>query len=193
MQTLFLASAVVAVAEIGDKTQLLSLMLAARYRRPWPIVAGILVATLANHALAAWLGTVLADWLQPQVLRWVVALGFLAMGAWALVPDQADESEARRGAGYGVFLATVIAFFVAEMGDKTQIATLVLAAQYPPLWQVVVGTTVGMLVANVPVIWLGARFANRLPLRAARIAAAVLFAVLGLWALIGGWDGGGTG
>jgi len=184
MQTLFVSAAAVAVAEIGDKTQLLSLILAAKYRRPWPICAGILVATLANHALAGSVGALVAAWLSPHVLRWIVAASFFAVAAWTLVPDKADEEGAARGAGHGVLLATVIAFFLAEMGDKTQVATVVLAAQYRPLWQVVAGTTVGMLLANVPVVWLGARFADRLPLRAARIGAALLFAALGVWILL---------
>jgi len=184
MQTLFVSAAAVAVAEIGDKTQLLSLILAAKYRRPWPICAGILVATLANHALAGSVGALVAAWLSPHVLRWIVAASFFAVAAWTLVPDKADEEGAARGAGHGVLLATVIAFFLAEMGDKTQVATVVLAAQYRPLWEVVAGTTVGMLLANVPVVWLGARFADRLPLRAARIGAALLFAALGVWILL---------
>ncbi len=181
MQTLFIATAAVAVAEIGDKTQLLSLILAAKYRRPWPICLGILLATLANHALAGAVGATVAAWLSPQVMKWLVAGSFLAVALWTLVPDQADEEGADRGAGHGVLLATVIAFFLAEMGDKTQVATVVLAAQYQPLWEVVAGTTVGMLLANVPVVILGARFAQRLPLRAARLAAAALFAALALW------------
>ena len=181
MQTLLVSTAAVAIAEIGDKTQLLSLILAARYRRPWPIVTGILVATLANHALAGMLGAVVAHWLAPQTLKWIVAASFFAVALWTLKPDEADEEDAARGATHGVLVATLIAFFLAEMGDKTQVATVVLAAQYHPLWQVVAGTTVGMLLANAPVVWLGARFAAKLPLRAARIGAALLFAALGLW------------
>jgi Ca2+/H+ antiporter, TMEM165/GDT1 family len=183
MNAFLVATGAVAIAEIGDKTQLLSLILAARYRRAWPIVLGILVATLLNHALAAWLGTLVAAWLPPLALRWIVALSFFAVAAWALKPDTIDESEAARGSAQGAFIATVIAFFLAEMGDKTQVATIVLAAQYTPLWQVIVGTTLGMMIANVPVVFLGATLATKLPLRAARIAAAVLFAVLGAWVL----------
>ena len=186
MQTLLVSTLAVAVAEIGDKTQLLSLILAARYRRPWPICAGILVATLLNHALAGSAGALVAQWVSPQVLEWLVVASFFAVAAWTLVPDKVDEAEAGRGTGHGVLLATTLAFFLAEMGDKTQVATVVLAAQYAPLWQVVVGTTAGMLLANVPVVWLGARFADRLPLRAARIAAALLFAGLGAWILLRG-------
>ncbi|HET8898313.1 MAG TPA: TMEM165/GDT1 family protein [Rhodanobacteraceae bacterium] len=184
MQTFLIATGAVALAEIGDKTQLLSLVLAAKYRKPWPIVAGILVATLANHALAASVGALIAQWLTPNVLRWIVGLSFLAVAAWTLVPDKLDDDEAAPASSHGVLIATVIAFFLAEMGDKTQVATVVLAAQYHPLWQVVAGTTVGMLAANAPVVWLGARFANRLPLKATRLAAAVLFALLGLWVLL---------
>jgi Ca2+/H+ antiporter, TMEM165/GDT1 family len=173
----------VALAEIGDKTQLLALMLAARFRKPLPIILGILVATLLNHALAGWVGTLVAHWLTPEVLRWVVAISFIAIALWSLKPDTLDEDTPV--STHGALLATVIAFFLAEMGDKTQVATVLLAARYSPLWQVVAGTTVGMLLANVPVVLLGSRFAQRLPLRAARIGAALLFLALGLWALKG--------
>jgi Ca2+/H+ antiporter, TMEM165/GDT1 family len=181
LQSLLISTAAVAIAEIGDKTQLLSLILAAKYRRPLPICIGILIATLANHALAAWFGAAVAAWLTPEVLKWIVAGSFLAIGLWTLVPDKVDENEIPARSGHGVLVATMIAFFLAEMGDKTQVATVVLAAQYSPLWQVVAGTTIGMLLANVPVVWLGARFSNRLPLRAARISAAMLFIVLAIW------------
>lgn len=174
----------VALAEIGDKTQLLALLLAARFRRPLPIIIGILVATLLNHALAAWVGALVAHWLTPQVLRWFVAGSFLAIALWSLKPDTLDESTSLPV--HGAFVATVLAFFLAEIGDKTQIATVLLAAKYSPLWQVIAGTTVGMLLANVPVVVLGARFAHRLPLRAARIAAALLFLSLGVWVLFWG-------
>lgn len=184
MQTLLISTAAVAIAEIGDKTQLLSLILAAKYRRPLPICLGILVATLLNHALAGVFGSLVAGWLSPQTLKWIVAVSFIAIAAWTLIPDKIDDESASVARGHGVFVATLIAFFIAEMGDKTQIATVVLAAQYEPLWQVVVGTTAGMLLANVPVVWLGARFANRLPLRAARITAAALFFVLAIWILL---------
>jgi len=184
MQTFLVSTATVALAEIGDKTQLLSLILAAKYRKPWPICIGILAATLVNHAIAGSVGALVAEWLTPDTLKWIVASSFLIVAAWTLIPDKADEEGAARGARFGVLVATVIAFFIAEMGDKTQVATVVLAAQYHPLWQVVAGTTIGMLLANVPVVWLGSRFASRLPLKAARIAAAVLFAALGLWILL---------
>jgi Ca2+/H+ antiporter, TMEM165/GDT1 family len=185
---LLVSTLTVALAEIGDKTQLLALVLAARYRKPWPIIAGILAATLVNHAASAWVGAWLSALVPPQVLRWAVALSFLAVAAWALVPDKLDEDKdaaAQRSAG-GVFVATCIAFFLVEIGDKTQVATVVLAARYHPLWQVVTGTTLGMLLANAPVVLFGARFAHKLPLTAARWTAAALFAVLGLWVAFAG-------
>lgn len=189
MQSFLIATGVVALAEIGDKTQLLSLILAARFRKPWPICVGIFIATVVNHGLAGFVGELVAGWLTPVVLHWVVVASLAVMALWTLVPDKVDADEAEKGSGHGVILATVIAFFLAEMGDKTQIATVVLAAQYSPLWQVVAGTTVGMLLANVPVVWLGARFAHRLPLKATRITAALLFAVLAAWIAIGGPGG----
>ena len=176
----WISTATVALAEIGDKTQLLALLLAARYRAPWPIVAGILVATLLNHALAAWFGAWVAQWLRPDVLRWVVAGSFLVVALWTLKPDSLDDDGEKLPAR-GAFLATTAAFFVAEIGDKTQVATVLLAAKYSPLWEVVAGTTVGMLLANVPVVLLGSRFADRLPLKAARRVAAVVFLLLGGW------------
>jgi putative Ca2+/H+ antiporter (TMEM165/GDT1 family) len=188
MEALWISTLAVAVAEIGDKTQLLALVLAARYRKPWPIIAGILVATLANHALAGWLGALITGWVSPQVLRWAVVLSFLAVAAWALVPDKLDEGEVK-ATRFGAFVATLVAFFIVEIGDKTQVATVVLAAQYSPLWQVVAGTTLGMAIANVPVVLLGAKFAARLPLKAARYAAAALFAALGLWVALRGLPG----
>jgi len=183
--TAAIAAGTVALAEIGDKTQLLALLLAARFRRPAPIVAGILVATLLNHALAGWLGALAAAWLTPQVLRWVVAASFIGIALWTLRPDSLDEDESQLPAR-GAFVATTIAFFIAEIGDKTQVATILLAAKYTPLWQVVAGTTLGMLLANVPVVALGSRFAARLPLRAARLAAALVFGALGLWVALRG-------
>ncbi len=180
MTALLISMLTVALAEIGDKTQLLALLLAARYRKPWPIIAGILAATLVNHACSAWVGAWLAGLLPTQVLRWGVVVCFLAVAAWALVPDKLDDATVEPPR-HGVFLATLVAFFLVEIGDKTQVATIVLAAKYTPLWQVITGTTIGMLLANVPVVLLGARFAHKLPLQAARWAAAALFAVMGLW------------
>ncbi len=184
MDVLLLSTATVALAEIGDKTQLLALLLAARYRQPWPIIAGILVATLVNHAASAWIGAWAAGFFSPQLLRWAVALSFLAVAAWTLVPDKLDADEVKPP-HYGAFIATTVAFFLAEIGDKTQVATIVLAAKYSPLWQVITGTTIGMLAANAPVALMGAKFAHRLPLKAARLTAAGLFALLGLWAAWG--------
>ena len=179
-----ISTGTVALAEVGDKTQLLALLLAARFRKPWPIIWGILVATLLNHALAGWLGSLAAKWLTPEVLRWVVAASFIGIALWTLKPDTLDEDTALPSRG--AFIATTIAFFIAEIGDKTQVATVLLAAKYEPLWQVVAGTTVGMLLANVPVVLLGSRFAAKLPLKAARITAAVVFLLLGLWAAFKG-------
>jgi len=184
MQTFLISALTVALAEMGDKTQLLALVLAAKYRRPWTICLGIALATLVNHTLAGAFGAFVAQWLSPQVLRLLVALSFLAIATWTLIPDRADEDGAARRAGGSVLLATLVAFFLAEIGDKTQIATAVIAAQYQPLWQVVAGTTSGMLLADIPAVWLGARFAQRLPLRATRIVAALLFAALGMWILL---------
>jgi len=174
-----ISTGTVALAEIGDKTQLLALLLAARFRRPWPIVGGILAATVLNHALAAWLGASAAQWLRPEILRWVVAASFLAVALWTLKPDTLDEAEALPPRG--AFVDTTIAVFMAEIGDKTQVATVLLAARYQPLWEVMAGTTVGMLLANVPVVFLGSRFADRLPLKAARLVAAAVFLALAVW------------
>ena len=179
LQPLYVSTGTVALAEIGDKTQLLALLLAARFRRPWPIIAGILFATLLNHALAAWLGSLVAHWLTPQLLRWAVAASFIGIALWTLKPDTMDEGAALPARD--AFAATVVAFFLAEMGDKTQVATVLLATRFDVLWQVVAGTTLGMLLANVPVVAFGSRFAQRLPLRAARVAAALVFLALGLW------------
>jgi putative Ca2+/H+ antiporter (TMEM165/GDT1 family) len=187
MEALLLSTAVVALAEMGDKTQLLALVLAARFRKPWPIVLGILAATVLNHALAGLIGNRVALWLGPDTLRWLLGLSFLAMAAWTLVPDKLDEDDAdtlKRVSGHGVFWATTLAFFLAEMGDKTQIATVALAARYDAYFRVVTGTTLGMLIANAPVVWLGERLIRRVPLKAVRIATAVLFAGLGVAALL---------
>jgi putative Ca2+/H+ antiporter (TMEM165/GDT1 family) len=184
MDALLVSTLTVALAEIGDKTQLLALLLAARFRKPWPIVAGILVATVLNHAVAAWAGALAAGWLTPAVLRWVVAASFIAIALWTLRPDKLEDNTALPARS--AFVATVVAFFIAEIGDKTQVATVLLAAKYAPLWQVVAGTTLGMLLANVPVVLLGSRFAQRLPLRAARMAAALVFLALGLWVAVRG-------
>lgn len=182
MQTLLTATGLVALAEIGDKTQLLSLVLAARYRRPGPILAGILVATLANHALAGGLGVWLASLLTPTLLGGALAVSFLAMAVWMLIPDELDDVDA--GRRQSVFVATLIAFFLAEMGDKTQIATIALAARFDDYLAIVAGTTLGMMAANAPAVLLGHQAAHRLPVRAVHAVAAGIFALLGVWTLV---------
>ncbi len=184
LEAFLVSTGVVALAEIGDKTQLLALVLAVRYRQPLPIALGILVATLANHALAASLGVWVADALGRDTMRWIVGVSFLVMAAWTLIPDKLDNDEAKY-ARFGVFGATVIAFFLVEIGDKTQVATVALAARYASLYAVVAGTTLGMLVANLPVVYLGDRLQRRLPLRVVHGIAAAIFAVLGVLALSG--------
>ena len=182
MEAFFLSTALVAVAEIGDKTQLLALVLAARYRKPVSIILGILIATLANHALAAWAGAAVAGWIGGEAMRWILVAIFLAMAAWCLVPDKADEGpQVAREAG--AFLATLVAFFIVEIGDKTQIATVALAARYNSLVLVTAGTTLGMMLANAPVVLFGDAIAKRLPLRIVRLIAAILFAALGVAAI----------
>ncbi|MFT4170978.1 MAG: TMEM165/GDT1 family protein [Rhodocyclaceae bacterium] len=184
MEAFLVSTGIVALAEMGDKTQLLSLVLAARFRKPWPIVAGILAATLANHAGAAAVGHWITTMLGPDVLRWILAISFLAMAAWILVPDKLDDDESATANRFGVFGATTVAFFLAEMGDKTQIATVALAAQYTSMWGVVAGTTFGMMLANVPVVFLGDKLVKRVPIRVVHMIAAAIFALLGLGALI---------
>ena len=184
MEAFLVSTGIVALAEIGDKTQLLSLLLAARYRRPWPIIAGILIATVLNHALASALGAWLTTVLTPATLRWMVGLSFLVMALWILVPDKLDDDTLLKTASrYGLFGLTLVMFFMAEMGDKTQIATMALAARFHAFGAVVAGTTLGMMIANVPVVLLGERLSQRLPLRAIRWVTAALFAGLGILAL----------
>ncbi|MFN3376201.1 MAG: TMEM165/GDT1 family protein [Burkholderiaceae bacterium] len=185
MEAFLVSTALVALAEMGDKTQLLSLVLAARFRKPWPIVLGILVATLANHALAGAVGAWVTTVLGPQVLRWVLGVSFIVMAVWMLIPDKLDEDDARAAPRLGVFGTTVLAFFLAEMGDKTQIATVMLAAQYHAYLWVVAGTTLGMMLANAPVVWLGERITRRVPIRAVHMVSALIFVLLGLWAIFG--------
>ena len=185
MEAFLISTGIVALAEMGDKTQLLSLVLAARFRKPWPIVLGILVATLANHALAGAVGSWVTTVLGPDVLRWVLGLSFIAMAVWMLIPDKLDEDESNDAPRMGVFMTTVVAFFLAEMGDKTQIATVMLAAQYNAWAWVVAGTTLGMMLANAPVVWLGDAITKRVPIRLVHIVSAVIFAVLGVVALTG--------
>ena len=183
MEAFLVSTGVVALGEIGDKTQLLALMLAARFRKPLPIIAGILVATLANHTLAGFLGNMFRTLVPADVLTWLVALSFFAVAIWALRPDKLDAGEPLAATRWGVFGVTVGTFFVAEMGDKTQVATVVLAARFPSLLAVVLGTTLGMLLANIPVVLIGKSAATKIPFKAVRIAAALLFAALGLYAL----------
>jgi Ca2+/H+ antiporter, TMEM165/GDT1 family len=185
MEAFLISTGIVALAEMGDKTQLLSLVLAARFRKPWPIVWGILVATLANHALAGAAGAWVTTVLGPNVLRWVLGGSFIAMAAWMLIPDKLDEEDSATAPRLGVFGTTVIAFFLAEMGDKTQIATVMLAAQYNTWAAVVAGTTLGMMLANAPVVWFGERMTRRVPIRLVHVVSAVIFAVLGVLALAG--------
>ncbi len=186
MDAFLLSTGIVALAEMGDKTQLLSLILAARFRRPGPIIAGILAATLVNHALAGALGASVTAWLGPQVLRWILAGSFLAMAAWMLVPDKIDDEDAPDAPRHGVFLTTVIAFFLAEMGDKTQVATVMLAAQYQAWAPVVAGTTLGMMLANAPVVWFGDKVMRRVPVRAVHVVSALIFAALGVAVIVTG-------
>ena len=183
MEAFFVSTSIVALAEMGDKTQLLALVLAARFRKPWPIVWGILVATLANHALAGAAGAWITTLIGPQVLRWVLGVSFIAMAVWMLIPDKLEDGDTGEGPRWGVFGTTVVAFFLAEMGDKTQIATVMLAAQYSAWLWVVAGTTLGMMLANAPVVWLGDRITRRIPLRTVHMVSAAIFLVLGVLAL----------
>ncbi len=183
MEALSISTFMVLVAEIGDKTQLLALLLACRYRKPWVISLGILIATVLNHTVSAWLGSWLAGLFTPELLRWVIAGSFIAVAGWTLVPDKMDDEETGFHR-YGAFIATLVLFFLAEIGDKTPIATVVLAAQYQPLFMVIMGSTLGMLLANVPVVFLGNNLADRLPLTWIRRAAAALFFILGFVALL---------
>ncbi len=188
MEAFLVAVGVVALAEMGDKTQLLSLVLAARFRRPWPIALGIFAATVVNHALAGAVGNWVTHTLGPELLRWILGGSFIAMALWMLIPDKLDEDELPKTSRFGVFGTTLIAFFLAEMGDKTQIATVVLAARYADAYAwVVLGTTLGMMLANAPVVWLGERIVKRVPIKLVHGVSAALFMLLGMGALIG-WD-----
>ena len=183
LEAFLVSTGVVALGEMGDKTQLLAIVLAAMFRRPWPIVAGILVATLANHGAAGALGGWVASALGPDVMRWLIGVSFLAMALWMLIPDRIDEENAAGRQRFGVFGTTVVAFFLAEMGDKTQIATVALAARYEDVVSVVVGTTLGMMLANVPAVFLGDRIAQRVSMRLVHGVASAIFAVLGVLTL----------
>ena len=185
MESLFVSTGVVALAEIGDKTQLLAFLLATRFKKPVPIIAGILVATILNHALAGALGAWITAVLSPEVLRWILGLSFLGMAVWTMIPDKIEEEEMQVARKFGVFGATLITFFLAEMGDKTQIATVAMAAHYPDPVLVVIGTTLGMLIADVPAVFIGDWFAARIPMKLVHGIAAAMFAVMGLATLFG--------
>ena len=184
MEALLISTGVVALAEIGDKTQLLAFILAARFKKPLPIVAGILVATLVNHGLAGALGAWITSVVSPEILRWVLGLSFIGMAVWTLIPDKIEDEETRAAQRLGVFGATLITFFLAEMGDKTQLATVALAAHYGAPLVVVIGTTLGMLIADVPAVLVGNRFAAKIPLKIVHSIAAAIFAAMGMLALL---------
>lgn len=186
MEAFLVSTGIVALGEMGDKTQLLALILAARFRQPLPIIAGILVATLANHAAAGAVGGAVAALLGPDVLRWVIGLGFIAMAGWMLIPDEMDDDDTNVGnvTRFGVLGTTIVAFFLAEMGDKTQIATVALAARFPELVAVVAGTTLGMMLANVPAVFLGDKVAKAVPMKLVHGVSAFIFLVLGALTLL---------
>ena len=182
MEIFFASTLLVAVAEIGDKTMLLAILLATRFKKPIPVIAGIFTATIANHALAAWAGSTLASIFMSDAFRFVVAIGFLIMAAWTLIPDKVDD-DIKVASKRGAFVATTIAFFFVEMGDKTQVATIALGAQYHAVWAVAAGTTLGMMITNVPAVFLGEQLVAKISLRTVHIIAASMFLVLGLWQL----------
>ena len=184
MEAFLISTGIVALAEIGDKTQLLAFILAAKFKRPLPIILGIFIATVANHALAGALGAWITTVVGPETLRWVLGVSFIAMAGWMLIPDKFDEAEANLTRA-SVFVTTLVAFFLAEMGDKTQIATVALAAQYQAFFSVVAGTTLGMMIANVPAVIVGDKLAHKLPVRLVHGVAAAIFAILGVATLMG--------
>ena len=185
MDALLISTGIVALAEMGDKTQLLAFLLAARFKKPLPIIAGILCATVVNHGLAGALGAWIMASLSPEILRWVLGASFIGMAVWTLIPDKIEDDEGAMGGRWGVFGATLITFFLAEMGDKTQIATIAMAAHFPDPVLVVVGTTLGMLIADVPAVFIGDRLSAKIPMRLVHGIAAALFAVLGAATLLG--------
>ena len=185
MESLFVSTGVVAVAEIGDKTHLLAFLLATRFKKPLPIIAGILVATILNHSLAGALGAWITATLSPEALRWILGLSFIGMAVWTLIPDKIEEEEMQVARKFGVFGATLITFFLAEMGDKTQIATVAMAAHFPSVVLVVIGTTLGMLIADVPAVFIGDRFAAKIPMKLVHGIAAAMFAAMGVATLLG--------
>ena len=184
METILVSSGIVALAEIGDKTQLLAIILAARFRKPVPIILGILVATLLNHGLAATLGFLVSQWLQGPVFQTLVGVAFIVMAGWALIPDKEDDGGVGKKVQSGVFLTTLVAFFLVEIGDKTQIATSLLAARFHDIALVTIGTTLGMMAANGPAVFLGEAVTRVVPLKYVRMGAAVVFALLGAWVLL---------
>jgi putative Ca2+/H+ antiporter (TMEM165/GDT1 family) len=185
MESFLVSTGVVTLAEIGDKTQLLAFLLAARFKKPLPIILGILAATLVNHGLAGALGAWITAMLSPEILRWVLGLSFLGMAVWTLIPDEIEEDETKIAKRFGVFGATLVTFFLAEMGDKTQVATVAMAAHYATPLLVVAGTTLGMLIADVPAVFIGDKLAEKIPMKPVHITAAALFALLGLMTLLG--------
>jgi putative Ca2+/H+ antiporter (TMEM165/GDT1 family) len=189
LEAFLVSTGIVALAEIGDKTQLLALLLAARFKKPWPIVFGILVATVANHALAGALGAWVSTQISAGVLRWILAASFLAMAVWMLVPDKLDDDSDAKPPRWGVFATTVLMFFLAEMGDKTQIATVAMAAHYAAPLMVVIGTTLGMLIADVPAVFAGDKLAHKIPMKLVHSMAAAIFALLGIATLLGAGSG----
>ena len=189
MESLLVSTGVVALAEIGDKTQLLAFILAARFKKPVPIILGILVATLINHGLAGALGAWITSAVTPEILRWVLGLSFIGMAIWTMIPDKIEEEETKVAQKLGVFGATLITFFLAEMGDKTQIATVAMAAHYAAPLMVVIGTTLGMLIADVPAVLVGDKLANKIPMKLVHSIAAAIFAILGIATLFGAGSG----
>ena len=185
MESFWVSTGVVALAEMGDKTQLLAFLLAARFKRPVPIIAGIFLATIVNHGLAGALGAWITTTMSPQTMRWVLGISFLAMAAWTLIPDKMEEGESTIATRFGVFGATLVTFFLAEMGDKTQVATVAMAAHYQDAWKVVAGTTLGMMIADVPAVFLGDKLSAKLSLKWVHAAAALVFAALGVATLMG--------
>ncbi len=185
MEPFLVSTGVVALAEIGDKTQLLAFLLAARFKKPLPIILGILVATIANHSLAGALGAWITATISPEVLRWVLGLSFIGMAIWTLIPDKIEAEETQIAQKFGVFGATLITFFLAEMGDKTQIATVAMAAHYAAPLMVVIGTTLGMMIADVPAVFVGDKLANKIPMKLVHSIAAAIFAMLGVATLFG--------
>jgi len=185
MESLLISTGVVALAEIGDKTQLLAFILAARFKKPLPIIAGILCATVVNHGLAGALGAWITSAISVDTLRWVLGASFIAMAIWTLIPDKIEDEETQVAKHLGVFGATLITFFLAEMGDKTQIATVAMAAKFSSPVIVVIGTTLGMLIADVPAVFVGDKFANRIPMKLVHSIAAAIFAILGIATLAG--------